>query len=138
MRSPAAAFAWEFRQRHRWGLIGIGVYVLLLAGVKLVVVRRGLPINFDSAESFAFAVAVIWPAVLAPALLAWTQALMWMPYPLPGLRVIAAVLCLGTIDSIVLLALRFQASERVMLAIAVPQLPLSYAAARYAVARARR
>src|ERR1041384_8034068 len=213
MRSPAAAFAWEFRHRHRWGLIGIGVYVILLAGVKFVVVRRGLPINFDSAESFAFAVVVpltatflyflamftyglagdvtarqsmfptrlftlpvstaalvrwpmlyggaamvllwfvtrafalwpsgipvpvIWPAVLAPALLAWTQALMWMPSPLPGLRVVAAMLCLGTIDSMVLLALQFQASEPVMLAIALPQLPLSYAAARYAVARARR
>ena len=213
MRSPAAAIAWEFRRRHRWGLIGIGVYVLLLAAVKLVVVRRGIPIDFDSAESFAFAVVVpltatflyflavfsfglsgdlaarqsmyptrlftlpvstaalvgwpmlyggiamvmlwlvtrafalwppgipvpvIWPALLAPALLAWTQSLMWMPYPLPGLRVVVAVLCLGTIDSIVLLALQYQASEPVMLAIAVPQLPLAYVAARYAVARARR
>src|SRR6266480_4842230 len=29
---------------------------------------------------------LIWPALLAAVFLAWTQALMWMPYGLPGLR----------------------------------------------------
>src|SRR5688572_23427506 len=34
---------------------------------------------------------LIWPGLLAVVFLAWTQALMWMPYGLPGLRAIVAV-----------------------------------------------
>jgi hypothetical protein len=211
--SPAAAVAWEFRQRHRWGLIALTVYLVVLATIKLVVVTRGLPIHLDSGESFAFvvmmpmtttftyflavfsfgldgdlaarqsmyparrftqpvttaaltwwpmlygmvamtilwlatrlfalwpsgiAVPVIWPALVAASLLAWTQALTWMPYPLPGLRIIVTVLWLGTIDGIALLALNFKADELVMLAILAPQIPLAYLVARFAVARARR
>ena len=213
MRSPAAAIAWEFRQRHRWGLIALIVYLVVLAAIKVAVVARGLPINLDSPESFAFVVVVpmtatftyflavftfgldgdlaarqsmyparmftrpvttsalagwpmlygaaammilwlatrlfalwpsgipvpsIWPALLAASLLAWTQALTWMPYPLPGLRIIVTVLWLGTIDTIALLALHFNAHESLMLGILAPQIPLAYLAARYAVARARR
>ena len=213
MRSPAAAVAWEFRQRHRWGLIALLGYLVILATIKLVVVVRGLPINLDSPESFAFVVVVpltatftyflavfsfgldgdlaarqsmyparrftqpvttaalawwpmlygtaammilwlatrlfalwpsgievplVWPALLAASLLAWTQALTWMPYPLPGLRIIVTVLWLGTIDAIALLALQFKAHEPLMLGILAPQLPLAYLAARFAVARARR
>ena len=213
MHTPAAAVAWEFRQRHRWGLIALTVYLVVLATIKLVVVVRGLPIHLDSGESFAFvvmmpmtttftyflavfsfgldgdlaarqsmyparrftqpvttaaltwwpmlygmvamtilwlatrlfalwpsgiAVPVIWPALVAASLLAWTQALTWMPYPLPGLRIIVTVLWLGTIDGIALLALNFKADELVMLAILAPQIPLAYLVARFAVARARR
>jgi hypothetical protein len=58
MRSPIAAVGWEFRQRHRWGLIALSGYLVVLATIKLVVVTRGLPINLDSAESFAFVVVV--------------------------------------------------------------------------------
>jgi hypothetical protein len=213
MRSPAAAIAWEFRQRHRWGLIALAVYLLVLAAIKLVIVGPGQSVDFESTERFAlvvvvpltvtflyvltvfsfglsgdvagrqsmyparmftlpvstaaltlwpmlygaavmailwlatrllavwpsgFDIPVIWPALVAVSLLAWTQALTWMPYGVPGLRVIFAVLWLGTIDSIVLLALRYQASEVVMVAIVAPQIPLAYVAARSAVARARR
>src|SRR2546423_10115308 len=81
---------------------------------------------------------VIWPALLAAALLAWTQALTWMPYGLPGIRLIVAVLCLAALDTVVLLALHFQAREPMMLAILAPQPPFAYLAARFAVARARR
>src|SRR5207247_11123588 len=81
---------------------------------------------------------VIWPALLAASLLAWTQALTWMPYPLPGLRVIVTMLWLATIDSIVLIALRDKTPEPVMLAILAPHVPLAYLAARVAVGRARR
>ena len=80
---------------------------------------------------------VVWPAAAAAALVAWTQALTWMPYGLPGLRVILAVLWLGTLDSMVLLALQYHAHEGVMLALTVPQIPLAYVAARFAVSRAR-
>src|SRR5437773_6067072 len=56
MRSPAAAVGWEFRQQHRWGLIVLIGYLLVLAAIKLVVITRALPINLDSPESFAFVV----------------------------------------------------------------------------------
>jgi hypothetical protein len=207
------AVAWEFRQRHRWGLIALIGYLSVLAGIKLVVVIRGVPIHLDSPETFAFVVVVpatatftyllavfsfgldgdlaarqsmyparmftrpltvdalaglpmlygamamlvlwlvtrllalwptgivvpwVWPGLLMASLLAWTQALTWMAYPLTGLRIIAAVLVLGTIDSTALLALHFQARETVMLAFLAPQIPLAYLVARFAVARARR
>src|SRR5438105_6970159 len=213
MRSPAAAVAWEFRQRHRLGLIALIAYLAVVATIKLVVVAHALPINLESPESFAFVVmgplvatftyslAVftfgldgdlaarqsmyparlftlpvrtaalsglpmlygtasmmilwlatrmfalwpsgipvpsIWPALMAASLLAWTQALTWMPYPLPGLRIIVAVLWLGTIDTIAILALHFTVRESLMLWILAPQIPLAYVAARFAVARARR
>ena len=211
--SPAAAVAWEFRQRHRWGLIALIVYLAVLATIKLVVVTRGLQINFDSPESFAFvvvmpitatftyflavftfgldgdlaarqsmypprmftrpmttaalaglpmlygtaammilwlamrlfalwptgiAVPFVWPAFLLASLLAWTQALTWMPYPLAGLRIVVAVLWLGTMDTIGLLALHFSAHESLMIVILAPQIPLAYIVARFAVERARR
>jgi len=212
MRSAAAAFGWEFRARHRWGMIGVVVYMIVLGGVKLVVIARGIPIYLDSGESFAFVVMVpltatatyflavftfgldgdlaarqsmyplrrltlpvttnaltgwpmaygsaamivlwlvlrtfgiwpagvevpwIWPALLAVSLLAWTQALTWMPYPLPGLRIIALVMWLGTIDMIALLGLHFKAGEWLMIGILAPQIPLAYIVARFAVSRAR-
>jgi hypothetical protein len=83
-------------------------------------------------------VPAIWPAFLAASLLAWTQALTWMPYPLPGLRIFVTVLWLGTIDTTALLALHFNAHESLMLGILAPQIPLAYLVARFAVARARR
>jgi hypothetical protein len=83
-------------------------------------------------------VPVIWPALLAASLLAWTQALTWMPYALPGLRVIITVLWLAAIDAIVMLALNLKAGELVMLAILAPHVPLAFVAARLAIARARR
>jgi hypothetical protein len=213
MRSPAGAVAWEFRQRHRWGLIALLGYLVILATIKLVVVTRGVPIKLDSGESFGFVVmgpltatftyflAVftfgldgdlaarqsmyparmftqpittaalagwpmlygsaammmlwlatrlfaiwpsgievpsIWPALLAASLLAWTQALTWMPYPLPGLRIIVTVLWLGTIDALAVLALNFRAHESLMIGILAPQVPLAYLVARFALARARR
>ncbi len=81
---------------------------------------------------------VIWPALLAVALLAWTQALTWMPYGLPGIRLIVAVLCLAALDTVVLLAIHFKAGEPRMVALLAPQIPLAYLVARLAVARARR
>ena len=213
MRSPAAAIAWEFRQRQRWGLIVLTGYLLVLAIIRLVILEPVGRVNFEDDLSFPLAVAVpmtatfmyflamfsfglagdlaarqsmypprmftlpvttaslagwpmlfgsaamavlwlatrllavwppgevipiIWPALLAASLLAWTQALTWMPYPLPGLRVIVTVLWLAAIDAVVLLALHYRASEPVMLAILLPHVPFAYLTARFAVARARR
>ena len=63
---------------------------------------------------------------------------MWMPYGLPGIRLIVAVLCLAALDTVVLLAIHFKAREPMMLAILAPHVPLAYLVARFAVARARR
>jgi len=213
LHSPALAIAWEFRQRHRWGVVAIAALFLALSVIRLAVFVQGLPIDFDSAESFALVVVgpitvtftyflavftfglegdlaarqsmyparmftrpvataslagwpmlygaaaaailwivtrlvalwpssihvpTIWPGILAVAHLAWTQALTWMPYGLPGLRVFVVILWLTVIDIIVLLALHFDVSESVMAAILVPLIPLAWPVARFAVARARR
>ena len=58
MRSHAAAVAWEFRRRHRWGLIALACYLLALATFKLLILARGQPVSFDDEQSFAFAVVV--------------------------------------------------------------------------------
>ena len=80
----------------------------------------------------------VWPALLMAAYLAWTQALMWMPYGLTGVRVVIAALWLMVVDVIVLLAINYKAREPVMVAICAPQIPLAYLVACSAVARARR
>jgi hypothetical protein len=108
-------------------LYGSAVMAILWLATRLFAVW---PSGFD--------VPVIWPALLAAALVAWTQALTWMPYGLPGLRVIVAVLWLAVIDTVVLLAVYFKAPEPVMLAILAPQVPVAYLVARFAVTRARR
>ncbi len=212
MRSPALAIGWEFRRRHRWGLMAVAGYLFVVALIKFLVVEPGEPVLVDSvrfaalvsvpltatfvyllaAFSFGFAgdlaarhsmyparmftlpvtnaalvgwpmlygtaavailwlaarlfavwpsgieIPVIWPALLAAALLAWTQALTWMPYGLPGIRLIVAALCLAALDTVVLLAIHFKAGEPTMVAILAPQVPLAYLVARFAVARARR
>lgn len=213
MGSPALAIAWEFRQRHRWGLIALAGYLFALATIRLVIITPGQAVNLDAPAHFAvvvvvpltttfmyflavfsfglagdvaarqsmyparmfalpvpttalvgwpmlygtaamaslwlvsrplilwpsgFDIPVIWPALLAAALLAWAQALTWMPYGLPGLRVIVATLWLAAIDAVVLLAIHYKIREAVMVAFLAPQIPLAYLAACFAVARARR
>jgi hypothetical protein len=212
MRSPAAAIAWEFRRPHRWALVALAGYMLVVGAFKLMIIGPGhvrldppngvaavalVPFSttfmyFLAVFSFGFAgdlaarqsiyparmfalpvttaalagwpmlygtaamaslwlvtallarwpwgidVPFIWPALLAAAFLAWTQVLTWMPYGLPGVRVIVTVLWLAALDAIVLLAVHYEASERLMIAFLAPQLPLAYLAARYAVSRARR
>jgi len=213
MRSPAAAIAWEFRQRHRWGLIGVVAALLLIAAIKLVMFSPSKRVDFDDDLTFALFVMVplaatslyflavfsfglagdlaarqsmyparmftlpvttsglagwpmlygtvamallwfatrllavwpsgvdvprIWPALFAASLLAWTQALTWTAYPLPGLRVIVTVLWLMVIDAVVMIALELKASEGTMLMLLAPHVPLAYLTARFAVARARR
>ncbi len=213
MRSPAAAIAWEFRRRHRWGLIALAAYVAVLCTLKLLVFGPADAITLDPPNGMAglviapiamtcfyfvgvfsyglagdlaarqsiypvrlFAlpitnaalagwpmlygtaavasvwlaaavtirwlggvhVPVIWPALLIATYLAWTQALMWMPYGLPGLRVIVAVLWLTAVDVVVLTAIHYQAGELLMGAILAPQIPVAYLVSRVAVARARR
>jgi hypothetical protein len=79
-----------------------------------------------------------WPALPMAAFLAWTQAFMWMPYGLPGVRIAATALWLAIVDAVVVISLHFEASETLMIAICAPQIPLAYLVACRAVARARR
>src|SRR5437660_4017704 len=81
---------------------------------------------------------LVWPALLAAAFLAWTQALMWMPYGLPGLRAIVAVTWLVALDAVALLALHYRIRELTMVAFLPPRLPLAYLSVCFSLARARR
>jgi hypothetical protein len=58
--------------------LGVGVLWLLGAGL---IVQPGLP-----------ELAVVWPALEAANLAAWILVLTWLPFPLPGLRLVAFVL----------------------------------------------
>ncbi len=213
MRSASAAIAWGLFRRHRWGLIAVGVYLAVLATIRLLVLQQGQRFIFDDEVSFASAVVVplssflfyflavfsfglegdlaaresiyparlftlpvtnpalsgwpmlygtlalaavwlptrllvvwpseldvplVWPALGAAVFLAWTQALTWMPYPLPGLRVILIVLWMTVITIGVQFALEFEVPEPMMLALLAPHLPVAYLVARVGVARARR
>ena len=213
MRSAAAAFAWEFQRRLRWGLVAVGVYLAALALVQFVILGPHSPIHPLRSVTFAFTVNVpltaafmyfiavfayglagdlterqslyparkftlpvstaalvgwpmlygtltlaglwvvvalvalwpsgvpaplVWPALFAAAFVAWLQVFAWMPYGLPGLRMIVAVLWLTTIDAVAWLAMENKVRDSVMVAIMAPQIPLAYLAAWYAVGRARR
>ncbi|MGH9419034.1 MAG: hypothetical protein ACRD3J_03605, partial [Thermoanaerobaculia bacterium] len=212
MRLPASAFAWELRQRHRWGLAAVLASIVALAAIRLIVAGTGR-VTFANDETFAIAIIIpmcatfmyflaifsfglagdigarqsifparmftlpvtsgalagwpmlygsiammllwlamrllgawpagvdvplFWPFLLGPSLMAWTQALTWMAYPMPGMRVIVTVLWLATIDAIIMIALQLKASEGVMVALLAPHVPLAFLVARFAVARARR
>src|SRR5258705_21768 len=58
MPSAARAIAWEFRQRHRWGLVALAAYFLVLATIKLLIPESSMTFNMDSGERFAGVVMV--------------------------------------------------------------------------------
>jgi hypothetical protein len=58
MRSPGRAIGWQFRHRHRWGLICLTLYFGVIGGIKLLVVAARSPIRLDTPESFGFVVMV--------------------------------------------------------------------------------
>jgi hypothetical protein len=53
MQTPAAAFAWEFRHRHRWYLITLAVYLLVLGLAKPLFLGPETTVNFDPPDGFA-------------------------------------------------------------------------------------
>jgi hypothetical protein len=83
-------------------------------------------------------VPLVWPALLAAVFVSWTQVLMWMPYPLPYLRAIAATLLLGLELVLPQLAIQYGVSEEILISVLAPMIPLAFAAAFVAVGRARR
>lgn len=82
-------------------------------------------------------VPLLWPALFGAALVAWMQALAWTPYPLPGLRIVIAVILLTLIDVVVLIAIELHVPNATMAALMAPQVPLAYLVARRGVDRAR-
>ena len=58
MRSAAAAFAWEFQRRLRWGLVALGTYLAVLALVQFVICGPHSPIHPLRSVTFAFTVNV--------------------------------------------------------------------------------
>src|SRR2546422_2319279 len=57
MRSPALAIAWEFRRRHRWGLIAVAGYLFIVATIRFLILEPGEPVLVDSVR-FAAMVSV--------------------------------------------------------------------------------
>jgi hypothetical protein len=49
MRSAAAALAWEFRARHRWGVRALAVYVVVLVVIKIALFVSGRTVTVESA-----------------------------------------------------------------------------------------
>ncbi|MCU1228644.1 MAG: hypothetical protein JWO97_1528 [Acidobacteria bacterium] len=124
-------------------ILRLPVTTAALAGLPMLYGTAAMAILWLGTRLFAlwpsdFDVPLVWPALLAASLLAWTQALTWMAYPSRGLRVIITVLWLAAIDTIIMVALKLRTSELVMLALLAPHVPLAYLVARSAVARARR
>ena len=212
MRTPAAAIAWELRQRHRWGLIAMLATILTLGAIKIAVlttqvhlelrdVTFALLVPVPLAATFMYLLAVFtfgisgdlaaresmypprmltlpvstaalagwpmlygclsmtllwfavriagifppdvdvpkyWPALFAASLLAWTQALTWMPYPMRGMRILISICLLISIDIVVFTALENKPRESTMVLLLAPFAPLAYVAALSAVRRARR
>ena len=57
MRSPALAIGWEFRRRHRWGLIAVAGYLFVVATIRFLILEPGEPVLVDSVR-FAAMVSV--------------------------------------------------------------------------------
>lgn len=212
MRTPAAAIAWEFWRRHRWGLVALVATLVTLGAIKLAVltgrahfevqdVTFALLVPLPLSAGFFYLLAVFtfgitgdlaaresmyprrmfslpvstaalagwpmlygcvsmallwlairaagifpadfygpwyWPALFGASLLAWTQALTWMPYPLRGMRIVISIVLLISIDVVVFTALESKARESTMLLLLAPFVTLAYVAAFAAVRSARR
>ena len=59
MRSAAAAFAWEFRQRLRWGLIAMAVYLVVLATVQFLILGPRSHLDGDAYTQMTAAIATV-------------------------------------------------------------------------------
>jgi len=53
MRSAGAAIGWEFRRHHRWGLMALGGYLLVLFTIRFLILGPGHPITLDPPNGMA-------------------------------------------------------------------------------------
>ncbi len=116
---------------------GLAMATLLLTTASLVHLEIVGDLVLFTLRPWGGHVPLVWPAVLGIVFLAWTQVLTWMPYPLPGLRVIVTVAWLMALDAAVIVAIQYNVRESVLVGFLAPQIPLAYLAACYAVSRAR-
>jgi hypothetical protein len=80
-----------------------------------------------------------WPALCLAVALAWLQALVWTPFPLPWLRAVVAAPLVGTAISVPQVVLSgFDIHEGIAAALLAVQLPAAYLLGVFGVARARR
>jgi hypothetical protein len=107
---------------------------MLFGAVTMVVVAQAVRMASWPSE-FA---PPFWLLLFGPVLLAWTQVVTWLSYPVPGLRVVAAVAKLTVIDTIAVVAIELRPRESVMAGVLVPLLLLAWVVGYRAVGRARR
>jgi hypothetical protein len=81
---------------------------------------------------------LLWPALVAAALVAWLQALIWQPYPLRFLRIVVATVVLTVIGLAPAFLLAAEAPPAVIAAVLAALIPPAYGVAVVGVARARR
>jgi hypothetical protein len=79
-----------------------------------------------------------WPALLLAVTLAWVQALAWVPFPLPGLRLLVLIPLIGAGLLGPELLVVSGTAESVGYGLLAAQLPAAYLAGVYGVSRARR
>jgi hypothetical protein len=53
VRGAARAIGWEFRRRHRSGLIALGAYVIVFFAIKLLILGPGHPITMNPPNGLA-------------------------------------------------------------------------------------
>ena len=53
MRSAAAAFAWEFRQQHRWALVAGATYITLVVGYRFLFAEASAMVRLDPPDPLA-------------------------------------------------------------------------------------
>lgn len=117
---------------------GLAVATLLFGAASLIHLEIVGDLVLFTLRPWGEHVPLVWPAVLGVVFLAWTQVLTWMPYPLPGLRVIVTVAWLMVLDAAVIVAIQFNVRDSVLVGFLAPQIPLAYLAACFAISRARR
>jgi hypothetical protein len=83
-------------------------------------------------------VPLLWPPLCFMAFLAWVQALMWWPFPLPFLRLILAVPMLGLLAAGAVLGCFVDVSEWILASVSAALVAGGYGLAVAGVARARR
>lgn len=79
-----------------------------------------------------------WPALLLAGCLAWLQALIWRPFGLPGLRMVAAVVPTGVLVAVSSLRWMAGLPEVVVSLLLAGTIPPAYAVAAAGLSRARR
>ncbi len=82
-------------------------------------------------------VPLLWPALFAAGLLAWTQAIMWLPLPLTVLRVLLIVPVLSGLVAAAILGAAYHVSPLLLAAGSAALVPPAYLLAIFGVARPR-